>query len=198
MRHSALRTVVDLIVLFVVTAHPVSGQTEGTAMAWTPDKALVDRLATAQAVEGYTIRPPSGYQMQRANSPASMKLIAWVGEAREDGTKPTVMLQIVVPPPGQSVNLPLEQLAQKMLGRVKRSRTNWRQDKHERGVVNGMTFVRIRWTGTEQAHNRKMAGFTYVALDGTSIVQVSSQDFVPHSNQALPLAEASVLTFQKP
>ncbi len=45
---------------------------------------------------------------------------------------------------------------------------------------------------------RKMAGFTYVALDGTSVVQVSSQDFVPHSNQALPLAEASVLTFQKP
>ncbi len=43
-----------------------------------------------------------------------------------------------------------------------------------------------------------MAGFTYFALDGGSVVQVSSQDFVPNSDEALPLAEASVLTFQKP
>ncbi len=53
-------------------------------------------------------------------------------------------------------------------------------------------------SGNEQAQIRKMAGFTYFALDGGSVVQVSSQDFVPNSDEALPLAEASVLTFQKP
>jgi hypothetical protein len=181
--------------------HPVGGQTERAPAEWTPDRALVQRLADAADVEGYTIQPPKGFRMQRmqrANAPANPKMFAWVGDTRKDGARPSVTLMIAVPPPGESVNLPLEQVAEKLLGGVKRGRANWRQDTPERGVVNGMNFVRIRWSGMEPGRTRKMEGFIYVALDGTSVIQLGSQDVVPHGKQTLPLAEASVLTFRKP
>jgi hypothetical protein len=42
-----------------------------------------------------------------------------------------------------------------------------------------------------------MRGFSYVARDGNSIIQITSQDLVPEGAAGLPLAEAAVMTFRK-
>jgi len=43
-----------------------------------------------------------------------------------------------------------------------------------------------------------MHGFSYVSVDGGTIVQLSSQDVEPHHPSALKLAETAALTFRMP
>jgi hypothetical protein len=41
-----------------------------------------------------------------------------------------------------------------------------------------------------------MRGFMYVAIDGNQFIAISSQDVVPHDEEALKLAETAALTFR--
>ena len=94
-------------------------------------------------------------------------------------------------------SIPVEQLAEKLVGGVQRQRSNWKQEKTETGVINGMNFARIRWEGTEVKNQWDMRGFLYVTRDGDTIIQLASQDLTSETAKSLPLAEASVLTFRK-
>jgi hypothetical protein len=197
-QRSRWKTLAFLMIFSVFAAVVANGQAKAPAADWTPDKKLAENLAPAQAVEGgYSIRPPKGYRIDRPDAPPGMKMFGWIGAARRDGSQPSLSVALITPPAGQAPNLPLEQLADKLLGGLKRRRNNYQQGNPEKGVVNGMNFARIRWTGTESVQNRKMEGFIYVAQDGNKIIQINCQDFVPEARQALPLAEASVLTFKK-
>jgi hypothetical protein len=186
-----------LVVITGLTAVAARGQAGGESHEWVPDRALVEQLGAAEDVAGYTIRPPKGFQIQTPNTAPNLKWFAWAGEPREDGTRPAVTLQIITPPPGESFDMPLERLADRLLAAVKRRRTNWQQGPAEKGAVNGMPFVRIRWSGTNPEVNRNTEGFVYVAVDGKDVVQLSGQDVVPGGSQALRLDEASALTFKK-
>ena len=152
-------------------------------------------------MEKYTVRIPKGYEMQQAtNPPAGMRVWGWTGAARRDGTKPSITMNLLTVPAEQQEkigNLSLDQLAERLIGGLKRQRTNWKQEKTEKGVINGMNFVRIRWEGTEPTKNWDMRGFVYIARDEDTIVQIASQDLTPETEKALPLTEASVLTFKK-
>ena len=178
-----------------------SGQTTKPSAGWSPDPAILKQLGAAVTVEKYTLRIPKGYEMQQAkNTPASMKAWGWTGAARKDGSKPSVTLTMVELPAEQiekTKNLSLEQLADLMIGGMKRQRTNWKQEKAEEGTISGMNFVRIRWEATEPTRKLDMRGFVYVARDGDTIVQIASQDVTPETAKTLPLAETSVLTFKK-
>jgi hypothetical protein len=124
----------------------------------------------------------------------------WTGATRPDGSKASVTMNLMTLPPAQQEQfrkLTLENLAEKMAGGVKRQRTNWKQKKIETGAINGMPFARLRWEGTDPRRQWEMRGFVYVARDGDTLVQLTSQDVMPETDNALALAEASVLTFKK-
>jgi hypothetical protein len=97
----------------------------------------------------------------------------------------------------QSKSLTLEKLAEKRIAAIQRQRTDWKQEKTEKGVINGLTFARIRWEGTEPKNQWDMRGFVYVARDGDTILYLSSQDLKAPGAQTLPLADAAVLSFKK-
>src|SRR5205085_9299363 len=143
---------------------------------WQSDRALASQLDAAVKVEGYSVRPPKGYRMQRGNGPEGVKAFAWVGAPRADRTWPSLMLNLILPPPGEAGKHTIEELADQLLAGVKRRRANWQQSKTEKGLVNAVPFARIRWTGTEPTLQRQMQGFIYVALDGSTVVQMASQD----------------------
>ena len=84
-----------------------------------------------------------------------------------------------------------------MIGGIQRRRTNWSQTATERGKVNGLDFLRVRWSGAEKTKGSNMHGFIYVAQDGLNFIQIGSQDIEPHHEQSLKLAEAAVLTIKK-
>lgn len=164
---------------------------------WTADKVLMKNLAEAVEIEGFSIQPPKDYEMQEGNAPEGMQLIAWGGEMRANGVRPSLALALFEPPKSESKKITLEQIAEKMIGGIKRSRTQWKQTKVEKGTINGVTFARLCWNGTEPTRNLKMQGFMYFARDKNLIIQLASQDTVSEAKWSLALAEASVFTFKK-
>jgi len=165
---------------------------------WTPDRSVHDRLAAPVRFGAYQIQPPKDYVAQSQPGPEGSTATAWVGAQRTDGTRPYVTVMLLAPPPGEAGAYTPDQVLIKLTDAIARRRTNWKQTPTESGTVNGHVFVRTRWEGTDPATNRRMHGFNYVARSGTTFVQISSQDVEPYDRAALPLAEASALTFRKP
>jgi hypothetical protein len=178
-----------------------SGQRTKKSAEWMASPAALKQLGVAESVDTYSIRIPKGYELQQGkNTPPGVQAWAWTGPARSDGTKSSITMMLISLTPQQAEQfkaLSLEQLTEKLLGGVKRQRTNWKQEKAEKGEINGLKFARIRWEGTEPTKNWDMRGFIYVARDGNSIVQLASQDLSTESRKSLALAEPSVLTFKK-
>lgn len=168
-----------------------------TAAAWPPSKALVSQLAPAAVAGAYQIQPPKGDTRENQAGPDGSAIAAWAGPPRADGTRPYVMLLMMSPPAGEGNKYTLVQVAAKLLAGVQRRRKDWKQTPPETGTVNGLTFVCTRWSGKDAVTGRAMQGFSDVAHDGKSFIQLSSRDADPHSKTSLPLAEASALTFKK-
>jgi hypothetical protein len=108
-----------------------------------------------------------------------------------------LLIQVFSPPPEEAKRTTLEDFLESMLEGIARRRTDWQQTPAESGQVNGFTMLRARWSGTEPARRWKMHGFQYVAQDGLSFIQISSQDVEPNHEESLRLAEAAALTFQR-
>jgi hypothetical protein len=158
----------------------------------------VEALAKEAVIAGFVLRPPSGYDALKPEGPEGMQTFAWKGAERADGSSPYVMALIITAPPGETEMPPLDVVLKQQLAGVERRRTGFTATKAEPVKVNGIEFLRARWSGTDKATERKMHGFIYVAVVGNQIIQLSSQDVEPHHGAALPVAEAAVQTFRKP
>ena len=189
------------LILGLLGAREASGQRAAPAAEWKPDAKAVKQLGPAVNLGSYTLRIPKGYELQETpQAPAGSKFWAWAGPARADGTKAQLLMNLLPIAPAQreqAKRLTLEQLAEKRIAAIRGQRTDWKQEKTEKGVINGVTFVRIRWEGTEPRNQWDMRGFVYVARDGDTILYLSSQDLKAPGAQALPLADAAVLSFKK-
>src|SRR5262245_19540971 len=131
---------------------------------WEPDAKLLDELGPASDVAEYQVRPPKGYDFNPLppGPPAGLKGGAWAGALRNNQTAPQFMIGIVTSPDGAD-KMTAQLYLDKMLGGIKQQRTNWTQTTLERGQINGLTFFRIYWTGTELRKRWKMHGFMYAA-----------------------------------
>jgi hypothetical protein len=183
--------------LILVTVQCGCNRQDASLPQWQPDGAFIGELGDAAEINGYFVRPPKGYQETTpAGGPPGTKLVAWSGTPRSDGTAPMFQVMVGAPPAGE--RLPgLDELLTKMLDGVKRRRQNWSQSAPERGTINGLTFLRTRWSGTEPNQGWKMHGVMYVAIDGGSFIQLHTQDVEPHHEQALKRSEAAANTFKK-
>ena len=173
----------------VHTAPPISD--------WEPNARLLEQLGPAADVDAYQLRPPQGYSF--VTSPAiapGAKAFAWIGTRRNDRTVPMLFIG-VVSPPAEEANITVEQYLEKRLESVKSGRTSWMQTKPERGRVNGLTFVRSRWSGTDTETQWNKHGIMYATRDGSTFIHLHIQDSEPHHEETLRLAEAAVLTFKR-
>jgi hypothetical protein len=164
---------------------------------WQPDATLLDELAPAEDVAGYQIRPPKGFAKSGPDKPiAGVKAIPfWFGTARADEPAPQLKVQVSTVPAEMAP--PLEEALSGQLSLPKQQLERWSQLEPERGKVNGLDFLRVRWSGTDPRTKAKTSGFTYVAQDGENSVTLSGQATGPEQENALKLAEAAVLTFKK-
>jgi hypothetical protein len=169
----------------------------GELPKWTADQAMLDRLGEAVEVEGYELWPPKDYEPSpNAPTPPVGKMHAWIGRARPDGGRPFVMLTLIPAPPSVPEGPEaLDGVLQRLLDGVKRRSMEWEQSEFEKGTINGVTFVRSRWKATQM--NKQLEGVTYAAIDGRTVIQLWSQDVVPVQDQAIDLADASIMTFRK-
>jgi hypothetical protein len=165
------------------------------AANWLPNKVLLKKLGPIEAAGKYQIRVPLGYIVQQKYGRDGFHASVWVGPTRADRTRPHVLMVFISPLPGGEYTL--DQVFNSMLAGVARRHNNWKQSSTEHDTVNGLTGLRAYWRGTEITKGRPEHGFSYVVQDGKDFVQLSSQEFDAHQKPALPLAEASILTFKK-
>ena len=171
------------------------GGPSDTAKVWEPDPTFLDKLTPARQVGNFDIRIPKEYEFMEGPAQTGIKLHVWTGKSRPDESLPQLTITLVTPPPGETATL--EEFLTSIAGGVQRRRTNWSQTATERGKVNGLEFLRVRWSGREKIKGANMHGFIYVAQDGSNFIQLSSQDIEPHHEQSLQLAEAATLTIKK-
>ena len=166
---------------------------------WKSDATLSDKLSAPQMFGTLTLRPPLGYRPQVGRTPNhEIVARAWVGDAREDRTRPYISLRAV--PKGDAstaARLTPARVLTNFEADVKRKRTQWQETPIEYGAIGGMAAVRAHWTGTDTANGAKMAGFGYVLAVPEGFVYISSQDVEPYTKTALPLAEAAALTVRR-
>ena len=175
-------------------AHP----TASTSLP-SSDPALLAELGEPSEVAGYLIRPPKGYA--RTTPPKGLPgtiLVAYKGNPRADGTSPMVQVMVATPSPGEAPS-DLDGLLNGMLQGVKNLHQNWTQTTPGRVNINGMTFLRTTWSGTESAIGKgwKMHGIMYVAFDGPGFISMMTQDMEPHHEQPIKLADAALRSFRK-
>ncbi len=166
---------------------------------WSPSPTLLKKLGGPTSVEGYLLQVPESYEhvIPTAGTPDGVNSYFWVGPGRKDETHPLLMLVLLVPPIAQPQSWSLNQIAAEMLPEIKALRRDWTQTPPEAGIIQGMKFVRIRWTGMDRKEKRKMQGWIMVAREGDTFIELSSQDVVPYAEQTLALAEAAARTFKR-
>ena len=184
-----------LLCLFGLTV--LAYQKDGTQSAWTPDKILAGKLDTTADVDDFQLRLPSAYQAKAITGPPGSLINAWVGPARSDGTRPSIVLTIQSVLDKDPSKNTLEAALKIFLENAEKRAKNWTRTALEKGSVNGLSFIRARWRGVNPTTGRIMHGFNYVTIKDRKVIQISSQDLEPHNKEGLDLAEAAALTFKK-
>jgi hypothetical protein len=170
-------------------AQTLYGQKPGKPPVWKSNEALVDQLDSAKEIEGFLINPPKGYSWLAQPGPEGSKITGWSGVMRPDKTRAQLLVLTVTLPREELKKYNLEQILDELVASTGQQRKNWQRTPTEKGLINGLIFVRTFWSGTD-------IGLGYVTLVGEKIIQLSSQDVEPHHKEALELAESSVFTFK--
>ena len=162
---------------------------------WKPSAAALKQLTPAPQASGFTIMCPKGYQYQTMNGPDGSTLFAWVSPPRADSSHGMLMMTVVMIPPDEANKYTLSQILTKFIGGEQRRRNAWSESTPESGTINGVSFCRVYWEGTDKATGKAMGGLMYVTQSGNKAYVLASQDILPAHKAALSLAEQSVLTF---
>jgi hypothetical protein len=173
------------------------GRQTQTLPAWKTSQAALSALADAITVEGFSIRPPKGYSLQTRSGPHESKVNVWVGPTRDDGTRGQVMVLTLPETAERLEQSKLEELFGELVVGLRERRTGWKQSATEKGLINGLVFLRIRWSGRDKTTDIALHGVVYAAIAGETLVQLSSQDIDAHYQGALGLAESSIFTFER-
>ena len=153
------------------------------------------QLGEAVQVGGYTISPPKGFVRREPNAPSGVKVVAWTGATRADGSTPMIQLMILTLPASEQIPK-LDQAIAKMIAGVKRRRTNWTESDASYGMIGDIKFAKKTWSAKDQNSGTSMDGIMYVGIDGRSLIQLYTQDLESHKD-SLKRGEASLLSFSK-
>jgi hypothetical protein len=115
----------------------------------------VDKETT---IAGFVLRPPTGCVAMQPEGPEGMQTFAWKGAERADGSSPYLLALIITAPPGETEMPPLEVVLKQHLAGIERRRTEFAATKADAVKINGIEFLRARWSGMDKASDRKMHG----------------------------------------
>jgi hypothetical protein len=186
-----------LVLLCLLGLSAPAYQKDPASSPWTPDKTLANKLDSSADVDDFQIRLPASYLPKvQPGIPGSL-ITAWVGAGRSDGTKPYILVTIQAVQ-GEDVSKITPEMALKVfLQPLEKKWKNWTGTAPEKGGINDLPFVRVRWRGVNPTTGQVTHGFSYVTVKSGKVVQISSQDVEPHHKEGLELAETAALTFKR-
>jgi hypothetical protein len=164
---------------------------------WAPDKTQVAKLADEpSSVRDYSFQAPPNWDPQTQGGPGKIGTL-FSGPTDAQGNHPTLSVLIMgLPDWGIDKRTPADFLDLR-LNNVKRMLKDWKPTKYENGIINGIPFARVHFTGTTLATSNKIAGFMYVGREGTYVIEIQGADSADKAATTLPLLEASAMTFKK-
>lgn len=148
-------------------------------------------LGAAVTVGGLEVRAPADFRDMGQRGPGHI----WVGTPRPDETYPTATL-ISAPLPPDSANLPLEALLAESMKGVRGARKDFTESPPERGTIQGLPFIRCKWSGGPGAgaraglQGKTFHGIVYLGVHQGSAIQFLAQDTAPDHPRSLELLEA--------
>jgi len=159
-------------------------QEAGKPPTWQPDEARSKRLAAAAKFEGWSIRPLSGYE-NRTKKDARETRTTWV---KQDQGAMSV-IQALNP----ADKITLEQGLDRVVELMKQRWRNVELTPYERGVIDGKTFVRTRYSaeGLPGVAGRGF-GFVYATYDAKTPFVITGFG----TEKTIEDVEASALTFR--
>ena len=80
---------------------------------------------------------------------------------------------------------------------IKRMVNNWKATKDETGVINGIPFARLHFTGTSPREGNPVEGFMYVGREGTYVCEIQAMYLTKNAKDTGPLLDAAAMTFKK-
>ena len=183
-------------------AQAPSGSSPDPLPVWTADEKLLKSLTATNAIPGYALSVPTGYQAVQAKQQmgsSTATAYGWKGTPRANGVAPSLLV-VVVAVPKEETDPTADNALNSLLGSLRRrSHDDWTQTPPEHGLVNGIPFARALWKATVDRPQGPLLlhGLAYAAVDGSTALFCSSQDSEPDYKESLALAEASVLTLHK-
>ena len=169
----------------------------GAPTKWTPAPTMDAKLGTFQPCDAYELRPPKGFTLIMKPASESTTGCAWISPVRKDGTRGYVMVVFATPSPEELQTHTLTDVLNHFVAGIGERRTGFKTSTVSLGTIDGITFARTYWSGADSSTGAKMHGFVYAAVDGPTVLEISSQDFDRYSKTSLPRAEASARSFRK-
>src|SRR5262249_44807128 len=151
----------------------------------------LSKLADEADAGPYRVRLPRGYLRDNMPPQADRETYRWQGPARPGDKPPVCEVSLSPAPPERDLRPLLEKEAEAIAGPPP---PGWSCGPAERGEVNGLTFVRARWSIQEQPQKWAGSGVIYLGFDGDRLIRVSIRETTPHAGGPL---EAAPLTLHK-
>lgn len=166
---------------------------------WSPDPAAVAQLGESVGLDHFRLRQPPGYAA-RPKVVGTRHSLSLKGPQRPGRGSPALILELR-PLEAREKEMSLEQVLEGELTFFKNVQAatlpNMTHTAIERGQLNGMTFVRSRFTSDSPRPGEKAHGLMYLSVQDQTVVSVTALDGEPESKTTLKLLEASAQTLQR-
>ena len=201
------------LVFVVLTLNGVSGKVEAQAAkegqtadkpvkeaVWQADPKVKRYLGRQYVLGGYAVSQPIGYTDHLVRKPGLLANY-WQGQETASGFVPYLAMAFAPTP------MPVNKSDKKMtpdrllniaMASLKRGFDDWTQTEFEHGQINGISFIRTYWTGTDRQQKRKLRGVSYVAIDDTAAISLTAQDVARTSTTNIPPNTADGLSTTPP
>jgi thiol-disulfide isomerase/thioredoxin len=143
---------------------------------WQPGSNAFAQLGEEVAVGPYRVRPPKDYILEKLPAEAGGETYRWKGPAPPDRAAPVFEVSLSPAPPARDLEALLEKEVQAIPAP---RRLGFSCGLAERGEVNGLIFVRARWSIHERPQKWAGSGVIYLAFDRDRLVRMSYREIMP-------------------
>jgi peroxiredoxin len=158
---------------------------------WFAPATRLTKLGPEADVGAYRMRLPREMTAHKPPPEDGQTIFLWKHSTLFNGA---TQLQVTLRPAAEDKP---EDAIEKRLASVPCLRQGWTCSAVQRGVVQGLIFYRVNWSGIERGDKRPVAGFVYAAVDGDTLIEIAGRTTEANHSELL-LADAAALTFRKP
>lgn len=189
---SLIATFATSAVILIMQTHPIYSNTP----AWTPNSALVIKLADVDIMQECALKPPKGLLFRDVsdnNNKDNQHRKSYSYQWLRKGAKNTVSgIDLYVADASPSLNA--EEVISEWVDNLKSHIFEITLSPIESGTIHNTPFSRLYFKGFDSSNGKTVHGLIYASVQYGKMVRVSSMDYEPRYKSTLAINEASIQT----